>query len=199
MAQLRFEGLEFHDVGPLSLLVEPGECVCISGPSGAGKTLMLRAITDLDQHQGNVWLGDDLCESIDAPTWRRWVVLLPAESGWWNDIVGPHLEGVGQNELAQLGFDVDVMGWSVDRLSTGEKQRLALIRLLAQKPKALLLDEPTAALDEQNTQQVEKVVEEYCDRTAAPVVWISHDTQQIKRIAGRCLRLSDGQLLGVSG
>ena len=194
MAQLRFDGLGFHGIGPLSLVVEPGKCVCVSGASGSGKTLMLRAIADLDQHQGDVWLDDATCESIDAPTWRRWVALLPAESGWWSDSVGGHFLDVDHETLADLGFDIDVMSWQVSRLSTGEKQRLALLRLLANSPKALLLDEPTGALDDHNSRQVEKVVDEYREKTAAPVLWVSHDTDQIGRVGDRGLRLIDGQL-----
>ncbi len=66
--------------------------------------------------------------------------------------------------LDKLGFAPDVLGWSVARLSTGERQRLALVRLLAQTPEVLLLDEATANLDPSNGARVESVVETYRKR-----------------------------------
>ncbi|MBC8206523.1 MAG: ATP-binding cassette domain-containing protein [Kiritimatiellales bacterium] len=91
--------------------------------------------------------------------------------------------------LEKLGFQRDVLEWRVDRLSTGEKQRLALFRLLLNEPKVLLLDEPTAALDASNVWKVEEVIAEYRKSTGAAVVWVSHNPEQIARAADRHLQL----------
>lgn len=83
--ELRFRGL-----GPFQLAVPAGGCLGLSGPSGAGKTLLLRALADLDPHEGIVTLnGTDQC-SLPGPAWRRQVGLLPADTLWWHDHVGPH-------------------------------------------------------------------------------------------------------------
>ena len=140
MPRLKIESLRFQGRGPYDLTVEPGECVCLSGPSGAGKTLLLRSIADLDPHEGRVFLDDVDSLTVDAPSWRQAVGLLPAESQWWWDTVGPHFPVVDGERLEALGFGEEVLAWEVSRLSTGERQRLALLRLLVNRPRVLLLD-----------------------------------------------------------
>jgi ABC-type iron transport system FetAB ATPase subunit len=191
---LRIESLRFHGRGPYDLTVERGECVSLSGPSGAGKTLLLRSVADLDPHEGRVLLDDVDSLAVEAPIWRRSVGLLPAESQWWWDTVGPHFPTVDVERLETLGFGRDVLGWEVSRLSTGERQRLALIRLLVNRPEALLLDEPTAALDPSNIGQVELLLESYRKEVDAPVLWVSHDPAQARRVADRRFEISADHL-----
>ncbi len=211
MLPLRIEQLRFLDRGPIDLVIEPGECVALAGPSGCGKSLMLRAIADLDPHDGQVLLGDQACESLPAPAWRRQVGLLAAESQWWFDRVGEHFDLDGDAEdprdsqdpgggacrlwLERLGFASDVMTWEIRRLSTGEKQRLALVRLLCNRPRAILLDEPTASLDPDNVARVERLLAEERRRAALPVLWVTHDPQQIPRVADRGYRMDAGRLV----
>ncbi len=197
MAQLKIDSLSFHERGPFDLFIDGGECVCLSGPSGAGKTLLLRSMADLDPHEGRVFLDDLERSNIDAPSWRKAVGLLPAESQWWCDTVGPHFSEVDRDRLETLGFSEDVMNWTVSRLSSGERQRLALIRLLINRPRALLLDEPTASLDPSNVGQVETLLEDYRTQMNAPVLWVSHDPAQAQRVADRRLEISEGKLTPV--
>jgi len=196
LSALRLEGVGVHQiVGPVDLTVHAGECVCLSGPSGAGKSLLLRAVADLDPHEGRVFLDGVACMDLPAPQWRRRVGLLPAESAWWAERVGDHFaDGMDSEPLQRLGFDRKVMNWSLARASTGERQRLALLRLLANQPRALLLDEPTAALDPKNVKAVEALVAEYRARHQAPVIWVSHDPEQIARVAQRHFRIVAGRL-----
>lgn len=181
-------------MGPLSLTVQD-ECVCLSGPSGAGKTLLLRAIVDLDPHQGQVFLDEVECNDFNASDWRRRVGLLPAESQWWRDRVGEHFAELDQDLLIRLNFDADVLHWQVNRLSSGERQRLALVRMLCLRPQVLLLDEPTASLDPDNVRCVEEVIAHYRHRTGAAVLWVSHDPEQIQRVAARSYFIEQGKLL----
>jgi putative ABC transport system ATP-binding protein len=155
--------------------VAAGECLCISGASGSGKTLLLRAIADLDPSDGRVYLGDEERFSMSAPEWRRRVGYLPAESAWWAETVGEHFPQYELEFLGELGFDPAVLGRRVTRLSTGERQRLALLRQLSTTPQALLLDEPTASLDPANTERIEALLGRYRQETGAAVVWVSHD------------------------
>ena len=195
MNRLVTEGLRTVCGGPFSFTVKRGECVALSGPSGCGKTLLLRALADLDPAEGSVELDGEIRDEIPAPHWRRRVGWLPAESAWWFDVVGDHFRCQKSEvrdqkfeTLETLGFGEEVLGWKIDRLSTGEKQRLALFRLLLNEPQVLLLDEPTAALDRIHVHRTEEVIAKAIRTTGAAVLWVSHDPEQIARTATRHLQ-----------
>ncbi len=182
--------LRTHERGPYSLRIAPGECVSLRGDSGSGKSLLLRAIAGLDPHDGQILLDDMPSTQLTAPQWRKQVALLPAESQWWQDEVGAHFSTVKCPWLEPLGFRMETMHWQVSRLSSGEKQRLALARVLMNTPRVLLLDEPTASLDADNVTAVERLIEKYRCETDAAILWVSHDTQQAARIGNRHLQLT---------
>jgi ABC-type iron transport system FetAB ATPase subunit len=190
MSTLNVMDLRTHERGPYSLSIAPGECVSLRGDSGSGKSLLLRAIADLDPHEGQVLLDDMPATQFTAPQWRKQVALLPAESQWWQDEVGAHFQTEECSWFEPLGFGTETMRWQVSRLSSGEKQRLALARILMNKPRVLLLDEPTASLDADNVITVERLIEEYRRNTGAAVLWVSHDTQQAARVGNRHMQLT---------
>lgn len=193
---LEIRGLATLHVGPVDLELVAGECVTLRGRSGSGKSLLLRAVADLDPAAGSVSLDGRDRNGLPAPDWRRAVGYLPAEPGWWADGVAEHFtDWAASGELAdRLGIDRAAGEWSVARLSTGERQRLGLMRLLENRPRCLLLDEPTAALDDAATQAVEELVAEHC-AAGGCCLFVTHDTAQFARVAGRRFRLEDGKLV----
>ncbi|WP_346898632.1 ABC transporter ATP-binding protein [uncultured Roseibium sp.] len=181
-------------IGPVSLSIAPGECVALRGASGAGKSLLLRAVADLDPNEGDALLDQQSRNRMPAPQWRRLVALIPAESGWWTDNVADHFKpGPETTALLEAIGLPESLGWKINRLSTGEKQRLALARALLNKPKVLLLDEPTSALDEQATARVEDIIREQMD-LGVTVLLVTHDQTQARRIGGRHFLMEDGRL-----
>ena len=194
MPTLRIEGLATSLIGPVSFDIAAGECVALMGTSGAGKSLLLRAIVDLDPSTGNVRVGDRVRSDMPGSEWRKLVALVPAESGWWADRVCDHFPSKSDAiaPIEALGL-IDSLDWDVSRLSTGERQRLAIARALCRKPEALLLDEPAASLDEQSTRRVEELIHECCKRGMA-LLLVTHDRQQAERMAKRVLRMSDGRI-----
>lgn len=121
---------------------------------------------------------------------------LPAESGWWADTVGAHFPDRNgcQALLAEMRLQVDVLDWPVLRLSSGERQRLALARALVRAPRALLLDEPTGALDEEARTMVEAILSRQL-ATGTSMLMVTHDQAQAARLAARIVRVENGRLL----
>ena len=192
---LSIKGLSRPGIKPFSLDIDAGECIALMGASGSGKTLLLRAIADLDPNQGEVFLDQVNRNDMLAPEWRSAVGYLAGEAGWWADEVGRHFP---DHDLAaalflELGFTLDTMGWQVARLSTGERQRLSLARTLLTKPKIMLLDEPTSGLDQDSTAMVEGLL---ARRLAAgtSILFVTHDPVQADRMSTRRLHMTAGDV-----
>ncbi len=178
----------------LPFVLNGGECVAMRGPSGSGKTLFLRAIADLDPNEGEILLDGVAREAIAAPLWRRRVTYVAAEPGWWAETVGEHFVN-----WAAAAWLIDAVllpqschEWPVLRLSTGERQRLGLVRAVVLEPRVLLLDEPTSALDEAARDAVEATLGRLRERTAISLVLVTHDTDQARRLADYVVRIDRG-------
>ncbi len=193
MSRLSIHNLQVQRLSPINLEILDGQCITLSGPSGCGKTRLLRAIADLDPHQGEIRLDGTMQREIPAPQWRRRVGYLPAESGWWGERVVDHFQHPEPESFEALGFTLEWLEREVSRLSTGERQRLALLRLLSHAPEVLLLDEPTANLDQANARRVEQLIHDYRRRRQAAVLWVTHDDMQHKNSTHH-YRFRDGRL-----
>ena len=131
---------------------------------------------------------------MQANLWRRKVAYLPAESGWWAVRVGQHFTTKPSvDALASLGLEEAILAREVEGISSGERQRLGLLRLLVQRPQVILLDEPSANLDPESTLKMEQVVRAYVRETQAAAIWVSHDPLQRARIADRSMEMPSMQ------
>ena len=180
----------------VSFDLRDGECVALQGPSGVGKTLLLRSIADLDPNEGMVRLDGTLREAVPAPVWRKRVTYVAAQPGWWSDTVQEHFTGWDDALplVTRLGLPDNCGPWPIQRLSSGERQRLGLVRALMLRSRVLLLDEPTSALDSGSVAAVESLIaDRISDGTS--VVWSTHDDAQARRVGSSIFVMSaDGDI-----
>jgi ABC-type iron transport system FetAB ATPase subunit len=196
--RLAAHGLRSRFGGPFTFTLHAGECVAVQGPSGAGKSVLLRMLADLDPHEGEAALDGRSAASMPAPEWRSQVVYQAAEPAWWEPTAGAHFEeadrGFVDRSLAALGLAPAILDSDIERLSTGERQRLAQVRSRARRPAVLLLDEPTAALDPASVGKAEALLRAGLADGMAVLI-VTHSAEQAQRLAQRIFRLEQGQLI----
>jgi len=195
-ARLRIEGLRSPLAGPFDLEVRERGCLAITGPSGSGKSLFLRMVADLDPSEGRVWLDGRERGDFTGPQWRRHVAYAAAEPGWWAEPVASHFPDLpaARTLAAQVGLAAGLLDGPVQRLSTGERQRLALVRTLVTVPPVLLLDEPTGALDGTSVGLVEAVLRQRLAQGTA-VLLVTHDAGLARRLGDRQFAMHERRLV----
>jgi len=192
---LSIQNLCIGNLRGITLKIGAGEVHCLSGKSGSGKSRFLRAIADLEPHEGNVRLTNVAQCDIPGHQWRQKVRLIPTDSQWWFETAAEHMPVPPPNNLLlQLGLTPEILQKPINYLSSGEKQRLALIRALHPAPVVVLLDEPTANLDRQSQSQVESWLLNMIELQQWPTLWVAHDEDQISRVGHRHWQLENGKL-----
>ncbi len=194
---LQVDALQSPLAGPFSLSLHAGECLAISGPSGSGKSLLLRMICELDPCSGTAALNGVARASMSAPAWRSKVLYQPAEAAWWAPTAAAHFKPQHMARvhalLAQLKLSPTLLDSEVQRLSTGERQRMALVRSLACGPQVLLLDEPTAALDPEATAAVEQLLRTEL-AAGLTLILVTHSDAQAQLLGHHRMRMQDRSL-----
>jgi len=189
-------------LGPVTLEV-PGDGVTVlAGPSGAGKSTLLRLCNRLEvPMSGRIrFRGTDL-DDVDPLTLRRQVgmvfqqpILFPGTVEDNLRVAGPRAdEAALVTALERAGLDRSFLARVGDDLSGGEAQRACLARTLLTGPQALLLDEPTSALDPAATRQLERLGRSLA-AGGVPMLWVSHDLEQVERVADRTIVLVAGRV-----
>ncbi len=209
------EGRDLHQAfGPqtvlrgVSLSVQPGEVVAVTGPSGSGKSTLLHLLGGLDAPQGGEvhWAGervDSLGTQVRAQRRAGQLglvfqhhYLLEDLSVLENVLIPTRLSGRGDEARARTLLErVGLSGRGAAYpavLSGGERQRVAVARALAARPAAVLADEPTGSLDRANAQAVAQLLVNLAREEGAGVLLVTHD-DRLARYADRTLHLLDGQ------
>lgn len=191
----------------VSFELRAGDCLGLVGPSGIGKTLLLRNLVLLDPiHQGQItWAGRPLVAGL-LPHYRTQVIYLPQRAIPLAGTVEANLKQVFDlavhrqkrydrsrllTWLEQLGRGPDFLNLQASQLSGGETQILALVRALQLDPLVLLLDEPTASLDPDSTARVEALLHQWRQVTGRAYLITSHDRAQIDRVSTDRLALQE--------
>lgn len=199
----------------VELDVAGGTSAFLLGPSGCGKSTLLRCVAGLAPgYTGTIQLDG---QPLDAkPPHQRGIGLMFQEPALF-----PHLD-VGQNVAFGLRYRPDLQGgwmgrrareraearhWldlvgladraeaQVDELSGGQRQRVALARTLAAKPRAVLLDEPLAALDKELRDELGLKVKSLLAEQGVPALWVTHDEEEARRLGDAVYRLAEGKVV----
>jgi ABC-type methionine transport system ATPase subunit len=176
------------------------------GPSGAGKSTLLRAVNRLiEPTAGEVYLDGEPTSGMDPLDLRRRVGMvfqLPALFGATVEeatLYGARLAGKDADAgrlLEMSGLDASFKYKAPQALSVGEQQRVSIARTLALEPEALLMDEPTSALDEAARRRIEDLIQELNASLGLTLVVVSHDLDQVERVADRVVVLVRGHSEG---
>lgn len=190
------------------LTITDGERVAVLGPSGSGKSTLLRAIGGLERLDTGVVRWDEQDLAAVPPHRRRFGLMFQGYA------LFPHLT-VGDNVAFGLRMDgrpvgevsdrVDeVLEWvgmsgfahrSVDRLSGGEQQRVALARTLAPRPRLMMLDEPLGSLDRALRDRLVHEVAELLERSGTTTVYVTHDHEEAGVVADRVALMREGRIV----
>lgn len=183
------------------------DVIAIQGPSGQGKSTLLRVLAALDSiHGGRLSLHGRPVDSWGPCEWRKRVCYVPQQPAMLPKTVEDNLALV--SKLHQRKFDqplakrlMDEVGlgdlsWSQNpaELSGGQKQRLQLVRSMLLSSDILLLDEATSALDAQSKQAVETMLMRWKDEMGTALIWVTHEHEQAVRVANRLWYLENGAL-----
>ena len=197
----------------ISLNIERGEVVSITGPSGAGKTTLLQIMGSLDKPDGGrvLYDGQDITriseKEISAFRNRhigfvfQFHQLLPEFTAQENITIPMLIGGQGMRqantrakELLQLLGLADRADHKPSELSGGEKQRIAVARALANQPDVILADEPSGSLDTKNKEELHKLFFSLRDQLGQTFVIVTHD-ESLAAMTDRTIRLLDGSIL----
>jgi putative ABC transport system ATP-binding protein len=205
-----FESGSLRALDEVSLRVEPGELVALTGPSGSGKSTLLNLIGALDQADGGTIEVDGReLDGLDATEYRAATVgfvfqfhnLIPVLTAAENVQVAMLGRGLRRAErearsadlLAEVGLAARARAYP-PTLSGGERQRVAIARALANDPRLLLADEPTGALDSETGDQIVSLLQRLRETRGMTILLVTNDPTVAER-ADRVLELRDGRLL----
>ncbi len=187
----------------IDLVVPANGVTVLAGPSGAGKSTLLRLLNRLDDPlAGEIRWRDRPLSEWEPTELRRQVAMVfqraPVFPGTVLDNLAVALPGIAEERalhvLDHVGLERDLLGHEADTLSGGEAQRMCVARALLTDPAVLLADEPTAALDRAARATVEDLGRSLADSGVA-VIWVSHDTDQLRRLADHVIVLAAGSVL----
>ena len=192
----------------VSLRIERSASLMIIGPSGSGKSSLLRCLNRLETiNSGQIMFAGTDIAVLPVLELRQRVGMVFQKAAVFpgtvadNIAYGPGLRGqtLARSEILDLmrqaALEADLIDRDARELSGGQEQRLAIARALANQPEVLLLDEATTALDPIATHKVEEILLRLRDERDMTLIWVSHNIEQTRRVADRVLLLESGRVV----
>ena len=209
----RLENVKYENILDIGELVIPeNKVTCIVGESGSGKTTLLRMLDKMIScTSGEIYYNGNPISSIDSIELRREVVMLPQTPAIFSGTVRDNLLiglKFSAKPLVDDGKLTDILKMvrlnklpddNADKLSGGEKQRLALGRILLMEPAVLLLDEPSSALDEDTENFIVEQLVEYASRNNKTLIMVTHSKRIAQAYADNIVEIRDGKVAGQKG
>jgi len=184
----------------LDVDIEPGQFVCVLGPSGCGKSTLLGAIAGhIAATEGTIAVDD---ETVDRPHPERGLVFQQHTLFPWKRVIdnvafGLKMKGIGASERRRQATEllelVGLGGFGAHypaQLSGGMQQRVEIARVLINRPRVLLMDEPFGALDAQTRRMMQTLLLDIWAKVRTTVVFVTHDIEEALFLADRILMLS---------
>lgn len=191
----------------VNMSVAVGEIVCLLGPSGSGKSSLLRCLNRLTEPPPEtIFLDGQDITTLDVLALRRRLGMVFQKPALFpgsvadNIAYGPQLDGriLADADIAELlalaDLPSDYAPRPISELSGGEAQRVSIARTLANHPDSLLLDEPTSALDPAARRHVRETVVKLRQELDLTVIWITHHMEEVLEVADRVYLLQDGRV-----
>jgi len=187
-----------------SFSFEKGRIYTIIGPSGAGKSSLLRLLNRLDEPtEGEIRFDNKNVREYNPCQLRRLIGYLFQTPYLFPNTIRDNLlyadSNLSSNSLTglveQVHLPIELIDHDVETLSIGEKQRVALARLLATNPQVVLLDEPTSALDPSHTEAIENLIKSIISLRPLTVIMVTHNPEQALRMGGETIMMVTGRMV----
>lgn len=203
--------VKFNDILYIKeLAITEKKTTAIVGKSGSGKTTLLKLLNKLiSPDSGTIYYRDTPLEAIDSITLRREVVMMPQTPVIFEGNIRENLliglkfsekelpsDGRLMNMLQVVGLDKK-LDEPAHQLSGGEKQRLALARVMLMEPSVWLLDEPSSALDKDTEDEVMKKIMDFGKRNGSTIIFVTHSIPMAEKYAEEIIEIENGEIVSI--
>lgn len=205
----KLEKVKFKDILNIKKIrVEENKVTAILGSSGGGKTTFLKLLNNMiTADQGIIKYKNKKIESYDPVKLRREVVMLPQDPEIFKGTVRDNFQITEEIAASSISKNIDYeklltkvaltkdLNDNANNLSGGEKQRLALARVMLLKPEVLLLDEPSSSLDKVTEIKIIKMVVDYVRNNNRTLIMVTHSPEVAEKFADQIINIENGKIV----
>lgn len=208
LREIHYEDGDVNIINGITGYIAKGKITTLVGPSGAGKTTIFKLMNGLiSPTKGEIFIAGKNSNEIEPTTLRRYVGLALQQATMLSGTVYDNLaipkklkgETMSEEEAKELlnivNLDTKLLKRYANDLSGGQKQKVSIARTLVNRPKILLLDEITSALDRVSKEEIEELIVQINQKFNVTIFWITHNLQQARTIGDDTWVVMDGKLI----